>query len=239
MAIEAKNLSYCYGNKKALEDLSFEIEEGEFVAILGPNGAGKTTLLKCILGILKAEGYIRVLGRDPRKDKSVLRFISYVPQRTSVSSDLPITVAEVIRMNSKKLDGQIIEELEIKDKMNALFRELSGGFQQRVLIARAMMKEPEILLLDEPFNGIDLPSQERILKILKNANATVLIVLHNVNPVLHALDKVILLNKNLIAFGKPNDVFTRENLLKAYKAEIPVVVCEDGFIHPLYGDQHG
>jgi ABC-type Mn2+/Zn2+ transport system ATPase subunit len=238
-AIATKNLRFSYGNKIALENLSFEIKEGEFVAVLGPNGAGKTTLLKCIIGILKADGEIRVLGKDPRKDKEVLRFISYVPQRSSISIDLPITVAEVIKMSSKNFEEGIVEELGIKDKMNTLFRELSGGLQQRVLIARALAKKPRIILLDEPFNGVDILSQEKIVEMLEKIDATVITVVHNVNPVLHAVDRVMLLNRELIAFGKPNEVFNRENLLKAYKAEIPIVICEEGLAHPLYGDQHG
>ncbi|MEM0350730.1 MAG: metal ABC transporter ATP-binding protein [Archaeoglobaceae archaeon] len=239
MAIEVKNLSFSYGRRRILERISFEIKEGEFVAILGPNGAGKTTLLKCILGLLKAEGEILVLKKDPRKCKEVLNHISYVPQKSSLSTELPVRVIDVLRMNSKKLDWNLIEELEISDKLELLFRELSGGFQQRVLIARALMKRPKILLLDEPFNGVDVLSQKKIVEILEKVKATKIIVVHNINPILHAIDKVMLLNREMIAFGKPNDVFTKENLFKAYNTEIPVVICEEGVIHPLYGDQHG
>ncbi|MEM1577161.1 MAG: metal ABC transporter ATP-binding protein [Archaeoglobaceae archaeon] len=239
MAIKAKNLSYSYGKQRVLENLNFEICENEFVAILGPNGAGKTTLLKCILGTLKAEGEIRVLDSDPRKDKRILRFVSYVPQRSSLSLDLPLTVEKVLSMRSKELDWKILENLELVDKLNLLFRELSGGFQQRVLIARALMNKPRIILLDEPFNGIDLVSQEKILEMLENVDATILIVLHNINPVLHTLDRIMLLNREIIAFGKADEVFRKENMLKLYKTEIPLVICEEGFIHPLYGDHHG
>ncbi|MEM0215473.1 MAG: metal ABC transporter ATP-binding protein [Archaeoglobaceae archaeon] len=239
MAIKAKNLSYSYGKQRVLENLNFEICENEFVAILGPNGAGKTTLLKCILGTLKAEGELRVLDSDPRKDKRILRFVSYVPQRSSLSLDLPLTVEKVLSMRSKELDWKILEDLELVDKLNLLFRELSGGFQQRVLIARALMNKPRIILLDEPFNGIDLVSQEKILEMLENVDATILIVLHNINPVLHTLDRIMLLNREIIAFGKADEVFRKENMLKLYKTEIPLVICEEGFIHPLYGDHHG
>ncbi|MDK2794848.1 MAG: zinc/manganese transport system ATP-binding protein [Archaeoglobaceae archaeon] len=239
MAVKAKNLSFSYGKNFALQNLSFEIVRGEFVAVLGPNGAGKTTLLKCILGILKAEGELEVLGCDPRRDRRILKRISYVPQRSSLTLDLPITVEKVLRMYTKELDWEILKELEIEDKMDFLFRELSGGFQQRVLIARALMKKPELLLLDEPFNGVDLVSQEKIVEILESTNITTIMVLHNINPVLHALDRVMLLNKEIIAFGSPKDVFTKENMLKLYKTEIPLIICEEGFIHPLYGDHHG
>ncbi len=239
MAVKAKNLSFYYGKQVALQNLSFEIAEGEFVAVLGPNGAGKTTLLKCILGILKAEGELQVLGCDPRRDRSVLKKISYVPQRSSLSLDLPLTVEKVLMMQSREIDWGILEELKIVDKMNSLFRELSGGYQQRVLIARALMKRPQLLLLDEPFNGVDLVSQEKIVEILESIETTKIVVLHNVNPVLHALDKVILLNREMIAIGSPKDVFTRQNMLKLYRTEIPLITCDEGFVHPLYGDQHG
>ncbi len=239
MAVKAKNLSFSYGKRVALQNLSFEIVEDEFVAILGPNGAGKTTLLKCILGILKAEGELQVLGCDPRRDRSVLKKISYVPQRSSLSLDLPLTVEKVLMMQSREIDWTILEELKIADKMNSLFRELSGGYQQRVLIARALMKRPRLLLLDEPFNGVDLVSQEKIVEILESIEATKIVVLHNVNPVLHALDKVILLNREMIAIGSPKDVFTKENMLKLYRTEIPLITCDEGFVHPLYGDHHG
>lgn len=239
MAIKAKNLSYSYGKKKALENLSFEINDGEFIAILGPNGAGKTTLLKCILGLLKAEGELSVLGSDPRKDRRVLEKVSYVPQRSSLAVDLPLTAEKVLSMHNVELEWEILEQLELKDKIKMLFRELSGGYQQRVLIARALMKKPKIILLDEPFNGIDLLSQEKIVEILEKANATIIVVLHNINPVLHAVDRIMLLNRELVAFGKSDEVFRKENMLRLYKTEIPLIVCEEGFIHPLYGDHHG
>ncbi|MFN3384663.1 MAG: metal ABC transporter ATP-binding protein [Archaeoglobaceae archaeon] len=239
MAIEAKDLRYSYGKTTALEDLSFKVEKGEIVAILGPNGAGKTTLLKCIIGLLRADGEISVLGRDPRKDKKVLNLISYVPQRSSLSIDLPIKVLEVLKMAQKEIDSEILKHLELEDKLDFLFRELSGGFQQRVLIARALMKKPKILLLDEPFNGVDVLSQRRIVEVLEKCKATTLVVVHNINPVLHAVHRVMLLNKKLVAFGKANEVFTMENMVKVYGAEIPLVVCEEGVVHPLYGDQHG
>lgn len=239
MAIKAKNLSYSYGKKKALENLTFEINEGELIAVLGPNGAGKTTLLKCLIGSLKPKGELSVLGMDPRKDPRVLEKISYVPQRSSLNLDLPLSVEKVLSMNNVELNLEILKELELEDKMKMLFRELSGGFQQRVLIARALMREPDLLLLDEPFNGIDLPTQEKIVEILEKINATVIVVLHNVNPILHAVDRIMLLNKELIAFGSSGEVFKRENMLKLYNTEIPLITCDEGFVHPLYSDHHG
>lgn len=239
MVIKAKNLNFTYGKVPALLDITFEVWEGEFVTVLGPNGAGKTTLLKCILGLLKFSGHLSVFGMDPRKEKKVLELISYVPQRASITIDLPLSVEKIISMGIKNLDKSILEQLELNKKMGMLFRELSGGYQQRVLIARALMKRPKLLLLDEPFNAVDIATQEKIVEILSESEATVIIVVHNVNPVLHISDRVMLLNKEIIAFGKPEEVFNEENIFKAYKAFIPLIKCEKGHLHPLYGDTHG
>lgn len=239
MAVEVENLSYSYGKTVALEDISFKIHEGEKIAILGPNGAGKTTLLKCILGILKARGKVSVLGRDPRRDREVLKLVSYVPQKSSLSTDIPLRVIDALRTASEEIDFEILRKLELEEKTRVLFRELSGGFQQRVLIARALMRKPKLLLLDEPFNGVDVVSQKKIVEVLEKIDATVIVVVHNINPLLHSLHRVMLLNKRIVAFGKANEVFTKENMLKVYGTEIPLVVCENGITHPLYGDQHG
>ncbi len=251
--IEVENVFFSYNSKPVLEDLSFRVREGEFVAILGPNGAGKTTLLKLVLGLLKPErGRIKVFGYDTRKDKDkILEISGYLPQREYLHTDIPLKVYQVVSMplkaKGKKVDkSSILKTLSIvglEELYNANFSELSGGLQQRVLIARALIKKPRVLLLDEPFNGVDLPSQEKIIEILnslsKENNVTVIAVVHNINPLLHHVDKVILLNRRLIAVGKPNEVFTEVNIRKTYGTSIPLVVCDEGFRHPLYGDFHG
>jgi ABC-type Mn2+/Zn2+ transport system ATPase subunit len=110
------------------------------------------------------------------------------------------------------------------------------------MLARALISDPEIVLLDEPFNGVDVPSQEKIVEVLaelSNGGKTVVAVVHNINPLLHDVGRVVLLNRRLIAAGKPNKVFTEENILKAYGTSIPLVICEEGYTHPLYGDYHG
>jgi len=245
------DVSFSY-DKKVLEDLNFEIDGGEFTAILGPNGAGKTTLLKLILGLLKPEkGWIKVLGYDSFKERhKFIDLIGYLPQREEIVSELPLTVSQVVKLpllsrGKKASDKKILKVLSmvgLEGEVTERFSELSGGQQQRVLLARALVNDPDILLLDEPFNGVDIPSQEKIVEVLSDLTSkgkTVITVLHNINPVLHEVGRVILLNRKVIATGKPNDVFTEENVIKAYGSSIPLVICEEGYTHPLYGDQHG
>jgi len=250
--ISVRNVYFSFGGEWVLENVDFEVDRGEFVAILGPNGAGKTTLLKLIVGLLKPDkGEIRVFGYDPARDrKKIVEFVGYLPQRETISSDLPLTVRQVLSIPFRALglkigEDRMIEALSkvgLEDKIDSLFNKLSGGQQQRILLARALIGDPKILLLDEPFNGVDVPSQERIIEVLDELTkkgTTVIAVVHNVNAILHHVTKVMLLNRRIIAFGEPNDVFTEENIVKAYGSSIPLVICEEGYAHPLYGDYHG
>jgi|Deesub1362A_J573_1020465.scaffolds.fasta_scaffold00201_31 ABC-type Mn2+/Zn2+ transport system ATPase subunit len=250
--VHAENVTFTYSGNPALQNISFTIQEGEFIAILGPNGAGKSTLLKLIAGLIKPDrGVLSVFGMYPwRQKKDVLKLIGYLPQRENIALDLPLTVQQVLTIPLKSIGVRVEEErveyllrlvgmFEMRDKT---FSELSGGQQQRVLLARTLINEPKLLLLDEPFNGVDIPSQEKIIGLLQELarrGITVIAVVHNVNPLLHEITRVMLLNKRLIAFGRAEEVFTEENILKAYGARIPVVICDEGFAHPLYGDHHG
>ncbi|OYT33831.1 ABC transporter ATP-binding protein [Archaeoglobales archaeon ex4484_92] len=247
--IEFREVSFSYNSILVLEDLSFKIEEREFVAVLGPNGAGKSTLLKLMLGLLKPKsGRIKVFGYDPRinKDK-ILRMTGYLPQRENLSYDIPLTVYQVVTMplraTGRKVEKEKVLELlsivGMEDKTEMLFNELSGGQQQRVMIARALLHEPKLLLLDEPFSGVDVPSQEKIIEVLESLakkGVTIVAVVHNINPLLHHISKIMLLNRKLIAYGKPNDVLIDDYISETYGRSIPLVVCEEGFTHPLYGD---
>lgn len=227
--IRAENIYFKYKDF-VLEDVSFEIGKGEFVVILGPNGAGKSTLLKIMAGILK-----------PFKGKIIVetKRIAYLPQKERINLDLPIKIRELFDFTAKVLmknDYKKYVELAEVDE-EKLFRELSGGMQQKVLIARLLMLDPDLILLDEPFSGVDLKTQEKIANFLKKLsleNRTIVTVVHNVNPILHEVDRVMLLNKKIVAFGKIEEVFKEENILKAYGAKIPLAVCEEGFRHPLY-----
>ncbi len=253
-----EKVEFGYTQEAVLSNVTFRVKKGEFVAITGPNGSGKTTLLKLIIGVLRPwKGEIRVMGYNTRQIDKVMNLIGFMPQRELISSNFPILVKDVVMLGIGARKG-IMKPLGKADEEKAIqairsvgldeeiwiekFAELSGGQQQRVLLARALATEPKVLLLDEPFNGVDIPSQNKILELisdLKNRGVTVLLVVHNVNPLLHHIDKIMLLKGRIVAFGKPDEVFTEKNLLAAYGASIPVIYCEEGYAHPVYSDIHG
>ena len=256
-AIEVENLTVKYGEEIALEDISFKLEHPTFLTIIGPNGSGKTTLLKSILGLIKPEkGNIKVFGIDVLENATKARhMIGYVPQRERISTNVPIRVSDIVLMGRLARYGPLTvpSEHDMKKVKEALelvgmidfwdkkFSNLSGGQQQRVLIARALAVEPKMLLLDEPFSAVDVPTQREILNILFNLrmreNITVVLVTHDVNPVIECSDKIMILNKKLIAYGKPNDVIKDEVLLKAYGAAVKIIAHE-GICYVLSGDTH-
>ncbi|OYT60265.1 ABC transporter ATP-binding protein [Thermoplasmatales archaeon ex4484_30] len=245
--IEMKNVYFSYNGKEALSNISFKMQE-EFVAIMGPNGSGKTTLIKLIMGLLEPEkGEIKVFGEEPKK---VMEYIGYMPQRDAIARHFPIRVRDIVLMGIHKKKFYARKDIEkaretLKavglDLWNELFSELSGGMQQRVLFARALVKEPRLIILDEPFNAVDLPSREKMLEILKEKRKEgipIVVVVHNINPILHEIDKVLLLNRRMIAYGNPKEALNEQNLKKAYGSDVQIIVCDEGYCHPLIGDTH-
>ena len=246
--INAKGIYYSYNGDYALKNISFSIGK-EFMVIIGPNGSGKTTLIKLIMGLLKPnKGYIKIFGKEPEK---VGDRIGYMPQKDYIARHFPIRVRDVLLLgiSNKKFIGKeeiekaknALEEVGLLPLWNNRFSHLSGGQQQRVIFARAIAKNPDIIIMDEPFNGVDLPSREKILGILrkKKGKITIITVLHNINPVAHDVDKVLLLNKEMIGFGPPKEVLNELNLKRAYGGSVSIVICREGFCHPLIGDTHG
>ncbi|HKM02887.1 MAG TPA: metal ABC transporter ATP-binding protein [Bacilli bacterium] len=231
-AIKIFDLTVSYDLKPVLWDIDLEIPLGALVAVVGPNGAGKSTLIQAILGLVK-----RVSGEVSFLDqpyKNVQKRIAYVPQRGSVDWDFPTTVFDVVLMGryghvgwikrpSKKDKDKTIEALnkvnmlEFKDRQ---ISELSGGQQQRVFLARALVQEAEIYLMDEPFVGVDAKTEKAIvmlLKELKNNNKTVVVVHHDLQTVKEYFDYVVLLNRKIIAFGLVDDVFSEELIRTTYQ----------------------
>ena len=213
-----------------LEDVTFELQEGEQIAVVGPNGAGKSTLFKLIAGVLTpTRGHILMYGHQP--DKHIC--IAYVPQRSQIDWGFPVTVEDVVMMGRvgqiglfkwpARQDRFIVKKALKRVQAEALaekqISELSGGQQQRVFIARALAQQAELILLDEPFNGLDVPSQEAISAILdglRDDGITVLIATHDLQQAEARFDRVMLLNKRVIAFGAPARVLTANNLKEAY-----------------------
>ena len=224
-AIEIKNLTVAYGENIALEDLNLNIEVGSLMALVGPNGAGKSTLIKTILKFLK-----QITG----KIKINAKTLAYVPQRNSVDWDFPTTLFDVVEMGcygrvglfkrvSKEEKQKVLKAieqvgmLEFKDRQ---ISELSGGQQQRAFIARALVQEADIYLMDEPFQGVDSTTEKSIVEILKQLKAegkTIIVVHHDLQTVPTYFESVALINKAVIVSGKVSEVFTQDNINIAYR----------------------
>jgi len=222
--LEIKNLSVGYNGGLALEDVSFSVAPGERVAIVGPNGAGKSTLFKVLAGLLR-----------PRSGKILHDQveIGYVTQRSSVDWGFPVTVFDVVLMGrigkigwlrwQRSIDREIahrsLEQVGMAEYADHQIGELSGGQQQRIFIARALAQEAELMLMDEPFSGVDLPSQEAIMGILDRlheSSITVMVSTHDINMAVERFDKIALLNRRLVVFGQPQEVMSSEKLVDAY-----------------------
>ena len=224
-AIEIKNLTVAYGENVALEDLNLNIEVGSLMALVGPNGAGKSTLIKTILKFLKQiTGEIKINAKT----------LAYVPQRNSVDWDFPTTLFDVVEMGcygrvglfkrvSKEEKQKVLKAieqvgmLEFKDRQ---ISELSGGQQQRAFIARALVQEADIYLMDEPFQGVDSTTEKSIVEILKQLKAegkTIIVVHHDLQTVPTYFESVALINKAVIVSGKVSEVFTQENIDVTYR----------------------
>ena len=224
--VEIKNITVRYGDVKALDNVSFSINQNDFLGIIGPNGAGKSTLFSCMLGLLQNyEGEIKFFGYDIKKSKKYLKEIGYVPQKPVFEKNFPATVKEVVRMGlsrnipEKRVD-EVLQQVWIHELANRRIGELSVGQQQRVFIAKALVSEPKILILDEPVTGIDASSTEIFYSILrdlnKNQNITIIWSSHDLDAVNKLANKVACLNKTLFFHGISEEFFTNEKLLKQY-----------------------
>ncbi len=226
-AFEVENLFVNYDRTAVLWDVSFSIPTGVLVGILGPNGAGKSTLLKTSLGLVRPlSGKIEFLGMPLNKARSK---IAYVPQRESVDWDFPITVLEValmgrygrlgaftrVRKADREAAKSALELVGMSEFADRQIGELSGGQQQRLFLARAIVQNPDLFLLDEPFAGIDLATEKTIIELLKKLRSlgkTVIVVHHDLPTVPEYFDWAMLLNTRLIACGPVSEVFNKENM---------------------------
>jgi manganese/iron transport system ATP-binding protein len=229
--LELEHVDAGYDGRLALEDLSFHIPEGVRVALIGPNGAGKSTLFKVLARLLPLrKGDIRIHGLPLGHHCDCL---AYVPQKEEVDWQFPATVKDVVLMGRygkngwlrriKKEDDIVtmrsMVQMGISDLANTPISDLSGGQQQRAFLARALAQEPHILLMDEPFNGVDLTTQEKLFEILdelRRQSVTTIVATHDLNLALAKFDLALLLNRRLIAIGPPAQVLRREPIRQAF-----------------------
>jgi len=232
--ITCEHVSCTYGNSAVVEDTYLQISRGEFVGIVGPSGSGKTTLLKAIMGTHPAaHGSITVLPHIT---------LGYVPQVETVDWYFPVTVEEVIVMTRSRTTWwpritaderaavrDVLGKLGIADVAQRHIRELSGGQQQRVFLARAMFRNPDILIMDEPTSGVDVRTRHEILHLLADLHAsglTILLTTHDLNGLAAHLPRLVCFNKTVIADGNPREVLTSQVLEATYGA--PMEVLEHG-----------
>jgi ABC-type Mn2+/Zn2+ transport system ATPase subunit len=237
--IEVNDITYGYSpHKPVLEDVTVKIPKGRFVGLVGPSGSGKSTLLKIIIGLHRPwKGTIKISGNNNNNSHTYpSRNLGYVPQVESIDWNFPVTVKEVIGMGiwdrsgiapwfSKDVDvmtGVILDDLGIHNPefRNRQIRELSGGEQQRVFLARALIRKPTILVLDEPVSGVDYNTREKIMDILHSLNQeldmTIIMTTHDLGGIGKRLPWVICMNRTIIAEGDPSMTLNKENLLRTY-----------------------
>ena len=236
--ISVEGLSVSYERKRVLTNIYLELSGGNVYGVIGPNGAGKSTLFKAILGLIDTNaGQISVLGENIEE---VRKTVAYVPQKDDVDWSFPAKVMDVVMMGRyphkgllqrlSKQDKEIamaaLEDVGITNLKDRQIGELSGGQQQRVFIARALCQEAQVFFLDEPFVGVDIMTEEKIISILKrlaSEGKTLLVVHHDLSTVKDYFNKVILLNQRLIAYGDTETTFTDENIKICYGAQLSIL----------------
>ena len=257
VVIEYERAGVRLGGRSIWQDVTFQVLSGEFIAILGPNGAGKSTLLKTLLGVLPlSAGSGHILGAPVRRGNPQ---IGYLPQRRSFDTDVRVRGRDIVRLGldgmswgvplpgiqrlwggdvrAREAAARVEEVIELVGASHYAHRpigELSGGEQQRLLIAQALVTRPRLLLLDEPLESLDLNNQQIVSALIRHISqeqqVTVLMVAHDVNPILSYLDRVIYIGRSHTAIGTPQEVITSETLSRLYNAPIEVLHTRDGRI---------
>jgi zinc transport system ATP-binding protein len=241
-AVEFKDVTISRDDLVVLEEVSARIEEGVFLGLIGPNGGGKTTFLKAILGLIQPDrGTVRVYGKHPEQARR-RGFVGYVPQNALVDFDFPVSAFDVVMMGRYPKVGlfhrpgkgdreRVMERLEqvgMAELRDRPIGRLSGGQQQRVFIARALVSDPRILLLDEPLTGIDTRTQKAFYELLKtlgrSLSLTVIMASHDIGVIPHQTDEVACVNRRLHLHGKPSEVLTADGLKKVYGCEVELLV---------------
>ncbi|MDO5754753.1 MAG: metal ABC transporter ATP-binding protein [Tissierellia bacterium] len=233
--IQVEDLTLSYSDKPVLWDVDLDIVANSRTAIIGPNGAGKSTLMKGILGLMKpVSGFVKIQGKnniEARKD------IAYIPQSASVNWDFPTTVIDVVTMGRYQNLGwikrpgkkdleiakQSLEKMEMSDFKDRQISQLSGGQRQRVFLARSLCSEANIYFMDEPLAGVDMVTERIIMDTVKEfqeQGKTIVAVHHDLNTVKEYFDHVVIINKRIVAAGPVDEIFTEENINKAYQKKM-------------------
>lgn len=232
------DLTVAYQRKPVLWDVSFDIPKGKLVGVVGPNGAGKSTLLKAVMDLVpRASGRIKIFGKSYRQNR---HRVGYVPQRESVDWDFPVSALDVVTMGLYGRIGwclpvrrkhrvaalEALDRVGIVDLADRQISQLSGGQQQRTFLARALVQQADLYLMDEPFAAVDAATERaivRILKDLQSAGKTTLVIHHDLQTVPEYFDHVLLLNMRVVADGPTETVFTAENLQKTYGGKLTLL----------------
>ncbi|MEM9416631.1 MAG: metal ABC transporter ATP-binding protein [Planctomycetota bacterium] len=234
--VETEGLTVAYDARPVLRSVSFSVHSGEMIGVIGPNGAGKSTLLKCMLGLIQPDyGQVRLFDGSVRSQR---RRVAYVPQTESVDWDFPVTVFDVVMMG-RALSGPLgwprkgdrqsaaraLEQVGMSPFASRHIRQLSGGQQRRVFLARALCQEAELLLLDEPFAGVDAASEQAIFALIddiRDLGKTVIVVNHDLS-ILERFDRVLMLNQRVVAYGPPSETVSDDNLRATYGGRLSLL----------------
>jgi manganese/zinc/iron transport system ATP- binding protein len=237
-ALEVHDLTVSYHRRPVLWNVDLAVPQGKLVGIIGPNGAGKSTLIKAVMGLLPlSSGWVQVLGQPVARMR---QRVAYVPQRESVDWTFPVTVMDVVLMGrygavpwyrrigrrDRDRARAALDKVGMGNYAGRQISNLSGGQQQRVFLARALVQDSDIYLMDEPFTGVDAATESAIVKLLQDLRAagkTVLVVNHDLQTAEAYFDMLILLNMRLVAFGPTKDVFTPELLQKTYGGRLTIL----------------
>jgi zinc/manganese transport system ATP-binding protein len=244
--ISARDVSVGYRDKTVWEHVTFDIDSGEFVVVLGPNGAGKTTLFRLLLGLAKPmSGSLKMFGNKPERGNLQ---VGYLPQRRPLDSETKIAAIEYVRLGlaghkwgfaldtvarqEYALAREALVQVDAESLANRPLSELSGGEAQRIYLAQALVGRPKLLLLDEPLANLDIRREVEFIRLVKDVvnkqNITVLLIAHDVNPLLTAVDRIMYVANGKIALGKLDEVVTSQSLSELYDAPIEVVKSSHG-----------
>jgi zinc transport system ATP-binding protein len=240
VVLNAHNITFAYGSDPVLENVSFSVQSGEFVALVGPNGSGKSTLLRLLLGLVEPlSGSVQLLGGTPKQLRQKGR-LGYVAQRSTLAKDFPATVEEVVTAGRLARSGwrarltvedrrevdHALESVSLSSLRHRRIGELSGGQQQRAFIAKAFAGQPELLILDEPVAGVDVTSQEEfasaLLHLRNEHGAAILLVSHELGAVADALDRIVVLRRTVMFNGPPSGLTSKGVSLGVHADDLPL-----------------